>query len=347
MSNLINKVKDTLSSNKDKHNDHRSDNYGPHSSNVANTADPRVDSNPGGVHHNQTYGSGPAGTTGTYGAPGGGYGDNTVGGGQYGAPGGGYGSTTTAGPHSSNLANKADPRVDSDLDGGRNLGHGQQGGYGSSTAGGYGSNQAYGTQGSTNAGPHNSNVANKLDPRVDSDRDHRNDPSSTYGNPTSGGAYTGSTATGSTNAGPQLTFSDRNDPTSRVGGYGGQENYGVAGSNPAPSSGGNYGNTGYAEPHQGHHGHPGHQGHQGAGVGAGSGYGQSGYDNRATGQTGYSEPGYGATGAGQYGSSATPGSGNTSGTAGPHNSNLLNKLDPRVDSDLDGSKTYGGNQTHR
>lgn len=331
MSNLINKVKDTLSSNKDKHNDHRSDNYGPHSSNVANTADPRVDSNPGGVHHNQTYGSGPAGTTGTYGTPGGGYGDNTVGGGQYGAPGGGYGSTTTAGPHSSNLANKADPRVDSDLDGGRTVGHGQQGGYGSTTAGGYGSNQAYGTtggqpgaygtQGSTNAGPHNSNLANKLDPRVDSDRDSK------------------SLAPDMMNR--QLTFADRNDPTSRVGGYGGQENYGVAGSNPAPSSGGNYGNTGYAEPHQ-THGHPGHQGHQGVGVGAGPGY-----DNRATGQTGYSEPGYGATGAGQYGSSATPGSGNTSGTAGPHNSNLMNKLDPRVDSDLDGSKTYGGNQTHR
>jgi hypothetical protein len=29
-------------------------------------------------------------------------------------------------------------------------------------------------------------------------------------------------------------------------------------------------------------------------------------------------------------------------TAGPHKSDLLNKLDPRVDSDLDGSKTIGG-----
>jgi hypothetical protein len=33
-------------------------------------------------------------------------------------------------------------------------------------------------------------------------------------------------------------------------------------------------------------------------------------------------------------------------TAGPHKSDLLNKLDPRVDSDLDGSKTYGGDKTH-
>lgn len=39
-------------------------------------------------------------------------------------------------------------------------------------AGSAGSNtmgSTYGTTGSTNAGPHNSNVANKMDPRVDSD----------------------------------------------------------------------------------------------------------------------------------------------------------------------------------
>jgi hypothetical protein len=33
-------------------------------------------------------------------------------------------------------------------------------------------------------------------------------------------------------------------------------------------------------------------------------------------------------------------------TAGPHSSDLLNKADPRVDSDLDGSKTFGGNKTY-
>lgn len=41
-----------------------------------------------------------------------------------------------------------------------------------------------------------------MDPRVDSDRDHRNDPTSTYGSSTGGGAYTGQTTSGSTNAGP-------------------------------------------------------------------------------------------------------------------------------------------------
>lgn len=49
--------------------------------------------------------------------------------------------TTAAGPHSSSLANKADPRVDSDLDG------------------------------SGTIGPHSSGLANKADPRVDSDLD--------------------------------------------------------------------------------------------------------------------------------------------------------------------------------
>lgn len=36
-------------------------------------------------------------------------------------------STATAGPHSSNLANRADPRIDSDLDGSRGLGAGTTG----------------------------------------------------------------------------------------------------------------------------------------------------------------------------------------------------------------------------
>lgn len=66
----------------------------------------------------------------------------------------GSGTHSTAGPHSSNLANKADPRVDSDLDSSnRGMGVGMTG------------------KPKTTAGPHDSNMANKLDPRVDSDRD--------------------------------------------------------------------------------------------------------------------------------------------------------------------------------
>ena len=81
------------------------------------------------------------------------------------------GSTGTSGPHSSSLANKADPRVDSDRDGSRNLGANTgTSGYGSGTTGtgsGYGSSG----YGSSTSGPHSSNLENKVDPRVDSDRD--------------------------------------------------------------------------------------------------------------------------------------------------------------------------------
>lgn len=126
-----------------------------------------------------------------------------------------------------------------------------------------------------------------------------------------------------------ILLTDRNDPSSRVGGYGNQENYGASGANPAPSSGHNntgftQGNTGYAQDNTGYG-----QGNTGYGQQGGAGYGQS---------TG---AGYGDS----YNSSATPGTGKAGQTAGPHNSNLMNKLDPRVDSDMDGSKTYGGNKT--
>jgi hypothetical protein len=64
-------------------------------------------------------------------------------------------TTSTSGPHSSIIANKADPRVDSDND--------RHTGVGSSNIGGAST--------STNSGPHDSNLANKADPRVDSDND--------------------------------------------------------------------------------------------------------------------------------------------------------------------------------
>ncbi|KAK1975742.1 hypothetical protein LZ30DRAFT_604962, partial [Colletotrichum cereale] len=67
-------------------------------------------------------------------------------------------------------------------------------------------------------------------------------------------------------------------------------------------------------------------------------------------------PNTGATGgvsnthnaAGHVGSAVagTHGTGPAPNTAGPHKSDALNKVDPRVDSDLDGSKTVGGNKTY-
>jgi hypothetical protein len=143
--------------------------HGPHSSRIANAADPRVDSDRDGsntlgsnTHSTHTTGAGFGGhnthTTGTgFGATGGGLGGaNThthhAGSGMTGMTGTHGASTGTHGPHSSRVANAADPRVDSDRDG-RGALH---------TGPGPASNTA---------GPHSSDMANKLDPRVDSDLD--------------------------------------------------------------------------------------------------------------------------------------------------------------------------------
>jgi hypothetical protein len=195
---------------------------------------------------------------------------------------GGVGSThgsDPTGPHSSHMMNKADPRVDSDRIGtaGNTAGAGGHGvgQYGSSTThgttGGLGS-----THGSDPTGPHSSHIANKADPRVDSDR------IGTAGNTAGAGGYGAGQYTGNTGSG--LT--------------GSHATHGTTGS----------GLTGSHNTH-------------------------------------------GTTGAGLTGTHGTPhsavGSGNSNTTAGPHNSDMLNKLDPRVDSDLDASKTVGGNKTYQ
>ena len=173
---------------------------GPHSSGLVNKADPRVDSDRDG-----SRGLGATGTTG-------GYGSGTTGSGLTGDR-SGYdtgvtgGSTGGHGPHSSGLANKADPRVDSDLDGSRNHGAtGTTGGYSSGTTGsgltgdrsGYGSGATGGTTGVGGQGPHSSGLANKADPRVDSDRDGSRNLGASgtgttggYGSSTTGSGLTG------------------------------------------------------------------------------------------------------------------------------------------------------------
>ena len=128
--------------------------------------------------------------------------------------------STNAGPHDSNMANKLDPRVDSDMDGSRNMGAstGATGNsaYNSGTTGtGMTGNSGYtGTTGSTNAGPHSSNLANKMDPRVDSDMDGSRNMGANSGTTGTGysgthagnnsGGYTGNQGglSNSTNAGP-------------------------------------------------------------------------------------------------------------------------------------------------
>ena len=84
-----------------------------------------------------------------------------------------------------------------------------------------------------------------------------------------------------------------------------------------------------------------------AGQGAGSGLtgNQSGYDSGRIGDS----TGSGLTGDNSgYGSGTTAGSGLTgssTSTTGPHSSNLENKMDPRVDSDRDGSRNMGASGT--
>lgn len=83
----------------------------------------------------------------------------------------GMGSSGTgvsgAGPHSSGLENKMDPRVDSDMDGSRGMGRsgaGTTGGYGSGPAG-----DSYDTAGTT--GTKKPSMMDKLNPMKDSDGD--------------------------------------------------------------------------------------------------------------------------------------------------------------------------------
>ncbi|KAI1178122.1 hypothetical protein F4777DRAFT_144739 [Nemania sp. FL0916] len=265
MSGIVNKVKEAVSGH---HNTSSAPEgtHGTHNSRAANAADPRIDSDRdhraapgstvGGTHgstvggtHGYTTGShyahgdgaydtpGTAGTTGTTGLTGATGTTGTT---------GGLGSHGREGPHKSNVANKLDPRIDSDRSGQR-MGN---------TAGDH-----YGSGAEGIHGPHTSRVANAADPRVDSDRDASRTVGNTYGSSGTAGT-TGAHGTQGTHHG-----------TSQLGGTQGT-----------------------------HHG------------------------------------------TSQLGGTHAPGP--APHTAGPHKSDLLNKADPRVDSDLDGSKTVGGNKTY-
>ncbi|KAJ5612668.1 hypothetical protein N7510_005862 [Penicillium lagena] len=169
MSSIVHKVKDAVTNHGSSNNEHhhtgtgsanaydsaKSSNHGPHDSNITNAADPRIDSD----RSQMTGAAYNAGTTGT-GA------NNTVGGApQYSTHSAATGptSSTTTGPHKSNIANEADPRIDSNLDS-----HGRHG-TASRPYGGVSTHSATTGPASSTAGPHKSNVANEADPRVDSD----------------------------------------------------------------------------------------------------------------------------------------------------------------------------------
>ncbi|CAG7929713.1 unnamed protein product [Penicillium olsonii] len=263
------------------------------------------------------------------------------------------------GPHSSNLANKLDPCVDSDRDNraaytdvddkhiSTSKNYGQDTSGTTTTAGTHdlgdkshssalgstthGTNKpvtgaeatTYGSS-STNAGPHSSNIANKADPRVDSDRDHR----SRHEHVTDVGS-TGTTHGTSTNTGPHSSnIANKADP--RVDSD---------------------------RDHRNRHEHVTDVGATGATHGTSTNAGphdtkaankldpriDSDRDNRALLSGAGTAPALGST-HGTHGPSSTMGSSTDpltgtgaahSTNAGPHDTNLANKLDPRIDSDLD------------
>ncbi|KAF3000686.1 hypothetical protein E8E13_001854 [Curvularia kusanoi] len=323
------------------HTTHGSDPTGPHDSRLANKADPRVDSDrvgtagntgsAGGLPH-ETHTSGQQ----TYRTDGNklpdalledqsraephsgaglshsSHGHNTG----SGLTGSNTHHSDPTGPHDSKLANKLDPRVDSDKYGAA----GNTAGAGGVGAGQYGSTGTHGTHtgthtgsgltgshgthtGSDPTGPHNSHLANKADPRVDSDR---------YG---AAGNTAGAGGVGAGQYGSTGTHTTGSGLTGNTGtGYG---STGTGYSDPTGPHDSRLGNKADPRVDSDHYG------------GQGNTYGT----NQSSGLTGTNAPGH-------------VGNSNANKTAGPHGSNLLNKLDPRVDSDLDGSKTTGGDRTY-
>ncbi|PGH31609.1 hypothetical protein GX50_05600 [[Emmonsia] crescens] len=247
-------------------------------------------------------------------------------------------TSSTQPPHASNVANKIDPRVDTQS----TTGIGQ---------GAYGTQATQGTHG-TQSGmtsrtqpPHSSNVANKLDPRV---MENHYNPGMSTGTGTGTGIGT-STGTGTGRAGhialPHETgHMSTAEQSSKVGGHSQMGSGGLGG-----GTGSAFG-TGTTSHTTGHHGSGGSglmqtdpvpgSGTRSGGVGGVGGVGgaSSGFGS-----------GTGHQAAGHHGSNAmhsNVGSGKASRTAGPHDSDFANKLDPRVDSDLDGSRTVGDNTTY-
>jgi hypothetical protein len=360
MSSIINKVKEVL------HHDHSTTSgstntatgttttgnnsgvpegvAGPHSSRVANAADPRIDSDMDhrgnnansagltgttGTSHNH----GTSGLTGTTGTAGTGYGSSNT----SGAPQG------TAGPHSSRLANTVDPRVDSDLDHRANPNSGLTGTTG--TTHNHGTSGLTGTTGnsglsgneygSTTGQPqHSSNLANKIDPRVDSSTTYGSGNttgfSGTTGTTTGNSGLTGNEYNSTTGQGPQHSSNLANKLDPRVDS---STTYGAGQTNTASTLGGTgdrggLSNSTNAGPHNSNLANK--------------------ADPRVDSDLDSTGNRHGASHGGILGSGthATAGSGTAQNTQGPHNSDLMNKIDPRVDADGDGSRTYGGNKTH-
>lgn len=253
---------------------------------------------------------------------------------------------TTSGPHSSSLANKADPRFDSDRD--RSDLVGKNAGYPSGSTS---------IAAGTTSGPHSSSLANKVDPRVDSDRDG----STLTGKPT---GYGSSSIGYGSGTGP-TTGAAHQGTLEREGGLGGSTGVGsgVAGYGPESwkHDHGTHGHTYEGDPcvHgaavPGPHFTTGPHAtdtanrldpHVASGIGEPSAtiHKDSGSELGSTSHAGDHHHGRdaalaggaGAAGIGAYESSRGPSGSATESTTstGPHKSSLLNKLDPHARSDL-------------
>ena len=166
-------------------------------------------------------------------------------------------------------------------------------------------------------GPHDSKLANKADPRVDSDR---------YGaaGNTAGAGGVGAGQYGSSNThttGSGLTGSHGTHTT----GSGMTGTHGTTGSGLTGS--------GYSDPSGPHDSRLGNQADPRVDSNQYGGQGNTFGTHQGSGLTGTNHPG-------------EVGNPNAAKTAGPHGNDMLNKLDPRVDSNLDGSKKVGGDRTY-
>lgn len=220
---------------------------------------------------------------------------------------------------------------------------------------GLGSNTTHGTTHGDPSGPHSSKIANKLDPTVDTKSYGTADPTTghyanTHG--TTGSGLTGSHNTHTTgtglgsnthSTGTGLGHNTHNDPTGPHSSHLANQADPRVDSDRYGAAGNTAGAGGYGAGQYGSNTSSGLTGSHGTHTGT-TGSGLTGSHGTHAGTTGSGLTGtHGAHGA----HGGTVGSGNSNTTAGPHNSDLLNKVDPRVDSDLDGSKTVGGNATYR
>jgi hypothetical protein len=356
------------------HNTHesgRSSNHGPHDSNIANTADPRVDSDRSA--HNTTGTSTGHSSTQPIGT---GAGQNAY----------ESGRSSNHGPHDSNIANTADPRIDSDRDSSAAYGAGSTGLNSGSTGLNSGSH--------TGSHPASTGGLNSGSTGLNTGSTGLNAASHTGSTGLNSGSHSGphSASTGGLNSG-STGLNTGSHTGSNVGatGLNAASHTGSAGLNTGSHTGSHSGSTGYgsAEPLTGANSnvnessrssnHGPHDSniankadprvdsdrskqhnfnddvHKGSIAGAAdmahlSG-GNSGPDTSTrtfeeaheTGAEGVNHPHHTPHGAGSsYNQSSTRNS-----TAGPHDSNVANKIDPRVDSDRDGSKTVGETQYQR